>query len=202
MDNPNTKEIIERIKNNQNFKGCQGEGMCLRQTNWDWIYMREQCKYNCTPVKCPNYIVCGEVAPLNIMWCHDSRCLYCNKGFGKNLSIKNQKQECPVCLEEKEIYVQMSNCTHYICLVCFRRLHYICLSPLKNFKSEDNITFPEPQVVLSEEELPEEPEYNSDEDESEDEDEHKKLDEFLKTCPLCREKTIPPWRKRMEESKS
>ena len=164
---------------------CQGNGSCLAQTDQTWIYSRYKlCKYNCMPIKCPNFIVCGGVEPLHIMQRYDNRCLECNILFGKNLTIKQEKQECPVCLDEREIYVQMPDCVHDICLVCFRRLHPSYHYTTNGYNSKQDIVFPEPEVI------DEKYQFISYDDEEEYE-EHE--EEFLRKCPLCRQETVSAW---------
>lgn len=44
--------------------GCDGDEACLIHGDYENEYIKnEECKYNCEPVKCPNYIVCGNIRP-------------------------------------------------------------------------------------------------------------------------------------------
>jgi hypothetical protein len=197
MEPAKKKEITERVKANPNSKNCQGEGVCLEQTGIYPIYLRSKpCQYNCKPVKCPNFIVCGQVAPLQVMWCHGSRCNYCNQKYGKDLIFKRGKEECTICLEEKDLWIKMPNCDHYFCLLCFRRLHGYHLDSFWPFDSEGNVNFDEAKVIKDKAELPSLSKYDKD-DGCDEEDEEIIFDPSYKKCPLCRRRTIPDWKQKM-----
>lgn len=106
---------------------CTGNGDCLEQNcdpsiNSVYVKYRDMtCEHNCEPVKCPNFAVCGEALPRWVLGCHGGRCWRCNDRFGKNLTFPDEPVECPVCMEVKLSVIQ-PNCTHMMCLDCFKRM--------------------------------------------------------------------------------
>lgn len=107
---------------------CDGNGFCLRQTDNDLNEYEKayECKYNCVPIQCPNYKLCGKLVPQCILNCHDGRCMICNIVFGNpNLSIREaDNEECPVCLKETKEMVKAQGCRHEFCIDCFRKIYY------------------------------------------------------------------------------
>lgn len=105
---------------------CTGLGDCLCQ-NWDpsnlAMYVKYHdmtCEHNCEPVDCPNFALCSESCPKWYLSCHGGRCLHCNMFFGKNLTFKEEPEECPVCMETAQCVVQ-PKCDHAMCISCFKR---------------------------------------------------------------------------------
>ena len=107
---------------------CSGYGECLTQTTNCNTYGQSPdftCTHNCKPISCCNEIVCGSWLP---PWFHGLKkagiciCVNCDVAFGKKLDIV-ESAECPVCLETKQSVV-MPNCTHSVCVDCFKRCMY------------------------------------------------------------------------------
>lgn len=178
-----------------NPKSCPGQGCCLRQADCIGGYERIiECSHNCQPMKCPNYVVCGEIYPSHFDGCWGKTCMYCDQGFGKILTFKTEKQECFVCLEEMEIFVQMPNCTHFLCIACFRHIHHPVMNP--EFGSKYNIMFKEPELIGDYVKSPiskniyEHEDDNEEDNEEDDDNEEDQIDPFLGHCPMCRAETI------------
>lgn len=72
-------------------------------------------------IKCKNYLLCEAVLP---DWWHDCkgcyRCTNCDVIFGRDLEIKDNEDECPVCYENHRL-IKWS-CDHYICVDCTRNI--------------------------------------------------------------------------------
>jgi len=108
---------------------CHGDGMCLTQDDTPNNYIKIKdytCEYNCSPVKCDNFLVCGEVDPKWVLNLNSSIAggitgFQCKISFGKLVFTDNV--DCPICLEAK-IGVKQINCDHKICIDCFKRCHY------------------------------------------------------------------------------
>jgi hypothetical protein len=75
---------------------------------------------------CPNYLLCESRAPKWVFDCHKGRCVNCNILFGSNLQFNHYDKltECPICLEDKKIFVKYPSCTHDVCLSCFKRMFW------------------------------------------------------------------------------
>ena len=71
---------------------------------------------------CPNEIVC-KTGKINkyLLNCTKGVCNTCFQNFKKELDILDKKDECPICLEQKNSFVKYPNCEHRICNICFRR---------------------------------------------------------------------------------
>ena len=111
-------------------KNCSGKGECLNQCGHtsdcnEPYHKRDDmtCEFNCQPMKCPNYLVCGDVAPKWYYACHWGTCWDCKNRFGKQRVLEFSEDECPVCLETKTC-VNMLNCSHKQCIDCFKRCQY------------------------------------------------------------------------------
>jgi len=107
---------------------CPGNGECLTQTTGENTYGKSPgytCEHDCRPILCCNEIVCGSHLP---PWFHGLKkagiciCIGCDSTFGKKLDIV-ENADCPVCLETKQSVV-MPNCTHSMCIGCFKRCMY------------------------------------------------------------------------------
>lgn len=116
---------IKKMNNNV----CIGDGMCLAQDSNNEYVKKLECEYNCEPVKCPNFVVCGSINPLCILNCHRRLCTNCDSMFGTWQSghgILNLRDniECCICLETK-IGISYPRCDHYICIDDFKRCFYV-----------------------------------------------------------------------------
>ena len=147
---------------------CRGAGECLEQTINENTYAKAPdytCVHNCKPVPCCNEIVCGTQLPL---WFHGLKhvdiciCIGCDTMFGKKLDVVDSA-DCPVCLETK-LSVVMPNCTHTMCIGCFKRCMY-------GAPDEPEPQFPYPDDV-------------SDEYGAIGRDAHEERSRFLKRYPL------------------
>jgi hypothetical protein len=123
---------------------CEGDGSCIEKVDehledWDvndraeftyftfdnnenW-FRKFACEHNCMPIKCPNFLICGNADQKYEFGYHNGRCLDCDIGYGKNFIFKEQTEECHICLEEKNIQVYFTGCdVHTCCLNCFKRV--------------------------------------------------------------------------------
>ena len=99
--------------------GCDGQ--CLTQQS-DCNYIdSDACSIECKPVKCPNYIICGQNFPKYVGRCHGGCCMNCAMMFYGKLDIEQKTQECYSCSKEREYYVKRPKCDHQICTKCFKR---------------------------------------------------------------------------------
>jgi hypothetical protein len=170
---------------------CTGNGSCLDANTCERIV---KCKFNCKGKKCPNYILCGIVAPQWLFDCCGDLCTNCDILFGKWAGgkgiLETQEVECPICLEEK-LGISQPKCNHFLCIECFKRCHY------GDDDLENEPKFPYNSDI--EEEYyddPDNPEwannekivkYNNDYNKWDDQRELKKYNEsYLRQCPLCR----------------
>lgn len=114
---------------------CKGDGMCLQQDDHPNKYTKNPdyvCSFNCQPVKCPNFLVCGNDDPQCILWCHAGRCYHCDLMFGKwcdssnkgNLIFIDNLEECCICLDNNKVGVSQPKCEHYICVDCFKECYF------------------------------------------------------------------------------
>jgi hypothetical protein len=105
---------------------CSGSGDCLQQTDLCGGYGKyadTTCEHNCQPIKCPNFAVCGDMCPQWYLDCHGGRCWQCKWRFGKNLTFKEEPEECPVCMDTAPCVVQ-PDCSHAVCISCFKRCRF------------------------------------------------------------------------------
>lgn len=103
---------------------CNGNGSCLTQTTDCNTYGKDPdftCTHDCQPVKCPNFALCGDISPQWYLRCHGGRCVRCKTWFEKDLTFPQEDLDCPICLETKPCVVQ-PNCTHVVCIECFKRM--------------------------------------------------------------------------------
>ena len=128
---------------------CKGTGECLTQTGENTYEKSEEytCAHNCNPIPCCNEIVCGTQLP---PWFHGLKhagiciCIDCDMKFSKKLGIV-ESADCPVCLETK-LSVVMPNCTHTMCVGCFKR----CMYGPPDGPDEPEPEFPYPDDVYDE----------------------------------------------------
>ena len=102
---------------------CTGEGQCLigLQINVRQ-YDISSCIYNCMPVKCPNFLVCGNIAPQCIYNINYGTCLSCRLSFNIKLEF-SRHEKCSFCKEDG-IVVKRLMCEHKICTNCFQRAYF------------------------------------------------------------------------------
>ena len=173
---------------------CTGYGECLMQTfdcNNYGKYPDMVCEHNCEPVKCPNFAMCENAGPKWYLGCHDGRCQPCNMFFGKNLTFKEEPEECPVCMETT-LCVGQPNCSHAVCIVCFRRCRFNGPPrrgeppfPYPDKEDEYFDTGNEPENPLYHDPLV--VKYNRDWNRWEDAwQEANSMEENLRKCPICR----------------
>jgi len=73
-------------------------------------------------IKCKNYELCERVLPTWWFECKGHYlCINCAMMFG--MLTFSDNVECPICLETGRGTTQ-PNCTHKICIQCFKRAHY------------------------------------------------------------------------------
>jgi len=182
-------------------------GMCLKNTHYiNHFYRSEDCGENCQPIKCPNYKLCGKAESFSNFDCHSSRCIYCNQSFGCNLTFIEKKEECPICLEDKDLFIRWQ-CEHDLCVECFR---------INNGWTESFLQAPtietEPRVYTDEEWIIVKIEQDKREAEWEIEDAKRVIildengwevesppverPEYIGKCPLCRHHGVPDWLRR------
>jgi hypothetical protein len=174
---------------------CSGSGVCLSQNCDPSIpsayvkYSDTTCEHNCEPVKCPNFAVCREICPKWVLSCHGGRCLHCNMFFGKNLTFKDDPEECPVCMEVAPCVVQ-PNCSHSTCIACFRRCRFD--GPPR--EAQPPFPYPDREDEYDDLDCPDEL-YNDPlviawNDELNRQDDERSLryeaEKSLRACPLCR----------------
>jgi len=167
---------------------CTGNGECLTQTtdmNTYGKYPDMTCSYNCEPMKCPNYLVCGAICPKWLFGCHRGTCVNCAVlNFG---NLEFSEDECPTCLDTKTC-LKLLNCSHKQCVDCFRRSWY--------GKERPDIPFPIPELEEEYYDTSEEDRWQQNQlvvdwqarcDIAYDlwESEHQR-EQNLRCCPLCR----------------
>jgi hypothetical protein len=126
---------------------CKGNGECLEQLpdlTYDKLYKKQNisCNFLCTPVKCPNYVVCETIAPEWYFKCHDGVCVDCNVAWNaekmgldtKNDTINNKNCNklkivhtsfvCDLCGNTNEQKIKMVKCDHWVCIDCFNMCYF------------------------------------------------------------------------------
>jgi hypothetical protein len=77
-------------------------------------------------IKCKNYQVCGAILPKWWFSCKECYlCTNCDMMFGKALEFIGTIEECVICLDCQPGMTQ-PNCTHAICVSCFKRCYGYC----------------------------------------------------------------------------
>lgn len=74
--------MLNNYKNTK-MSTCSGDGYCLSQTDSN-MYKKNTnviSEFNCKPIKCLNYIICGKVCPLHILNNYRGICLTCDVMF-------------------------------------------------------------------------------------------------------------------------
>jgi len=151
-------------------------------------------------IKCKNHELCGTVLP-DWWWevkgkyiCTNCDCMFGTWGTGADahtgkgvLEIKDSV-ECPICLEDKR-GISQSNCSHYLCIGCFKRCYY--------GEESSQPAFPYPEIEDEYDADPYNPKWISeypllinyglamDVWEKTTNEKYKK-EENLRSCPLCR----------------
>ena len=95
------------------------------------LVVEGECKNDkkCSPVRCPNFPVCGNEPPQAILDCHKGRCWDCSTLFSGSLifaEASSADAPCPMCSEPAPLRVQMhysQGCQsqHKICVSCFKK---------------------------------------------------------------------------------
>ena len=118
------------------INNCTGNGRCLMV---DWgndmyhYYPKYKCIYNCKPVKCVNYIFCGEsFTDKNI-----NKCNNCTKIWkGKDPLLTDSNTTCQIC-KQVDNCVKLPECIHCICIECFQNKHTNCNGTKWNEEDDD-----------------------------------------------------------------
>lgn len=102
---------------------CNGDGICLMGLQrGGGQYDISNCIHNCMPVKCPNFLVCGSIAPQTIYDINYGRCLNCRVTFNVNLEF-SRDEKCSSC-EHNGVVVKQLTCSHKVCAKCFQNMHF------------------------------------------------------------------------------
>jgi hypothetical protein len=110
------------------MKHCDGSGECLTQVdncNQYELNPEYSCEYRCKPIPCDNTIICNSILPpwfLGLKRVGVCLCMSCESTFHKKLTIV-ENTECPICMDIKT-GVTLLNCSHSICVDCFKRCMY------------------------------------------------------------------------------
>lgn len=106
---------------------CSGDGGCLKQMD-DYNYQKgygDDCPHHCEPLQCPNYIICKQKFPLWLVDCHGGFCMHCTVIFGCQVEIiTKEKEECAICFEETDKMAKFPQCSHYVCISCYKRIYF------------------------------------------------------------------------------
>lgn len=108
---------------------CNGKGECLLQDDYYGYYKNPDmiCNYNCVPINCKNYELCGKSFPEQYQK-GEGTCLNCDIIFGKwnggkGILQLSDIEECCVCLENK-IHISLPKCNHKLCIECMRKIYF------------------------------------------------------------------------------
>lgn len=101
---------------------CTGDGICLQQCTHRAHngYCPSTCRYNCKPVECHNFQLCGQKRPQRLLDSHNGMCMDCAINYGK-MTTTNEIKECVICMEQKTM-VQLSCQRHSTCITCWKRI--------------------------------------------------------------------------------
>ena len=83
------------------------------------IYCQKECSHHCQLVECHNFKLCGKKRPQQVLDAHNDMCVDCAIMIGK-IIFMDDKDDCPVCMENKEI-IKLT-CNHTICLDCWKQM--------------------------------------------------------------------------------
>lgn len=175
---------------------CDGNGVCLKQTNLEDSYTRWfNCQYACKPEPCSNFFFCGSKHPKWTFDCHGNMCGHCSLIIGVILDVdKNSENvKCGSCMKTttNDIkMVQLQSCTHKLCLNCLRYLVW-GKSPIIK-KQEEEIKLYDPnndeQEIEEEEEELTLLEIQKEEIRNIHEIQKEEIRELGSKCPFCRTK--------------
>jgi hypothetical protein len=120
-------------------------GSCLQQSSCMGYLRKSTCpeKQECQPLKCPNFLFCGVVAPQWLFDCNHGLCAYCaiarHCGNGIPTMVLSE-DPCPVCfLNDHPIrYTFGKKCSHAFCADCLFHVKYNKSRPI----------WPEPHVLI------------------------------------------------------
>lgn len=169
---------------------CSGNGECLLQDEIN-SYTKNiefQCDFKCIPKKCPNYIICEELAPEWFFNCHNGTCMNCAIRFKGELIFTKDNTDCPICLECK-MSVKHINCKHTICIECFKKC-FACedvLYPVFPYNDQIQLEWEEDPDNERWEKYPLIKSWNAMCIKIDNECEEKyEEQEYLRKCPMCR----------------
>ncbi len=108
---------------------CSGDGHCLIQTSHSapkyngTKYDDMLCKYDCKPIKCNNFIICGDTAPKYLLRLTTGKnvCINCDQKYGKLNIVNTNIPECEICNETRVGIRQ--KCGHFVCAICFKKIY-------------------------------------------------------------------------------
>ena len=113
---------------------CEGDGYCLKQENDLINYSKNpdiKCDHLCIPIKCKNYILCGNQFPEMYIdcWGGEGLCRSCHESYGTwgkmpkgNIGkgiLETSDMLCPVCNDFKTC-ISQPYCNHSLCVTCFK----------------------------------------------------------------------------------
>lgn len=141
--------------------------------------------------KCANYKVCNNSLPA---WWEDRKgsytCINCSLMLFGTLKFINDI-ECPVCMKENVIGVNLSNCSHAICIDCFKRCHYVQEPQELPFPYPNDIEqryFDDTDNPIWDSEYPLIKVWNEHiMEQTREADEKYENEEYLRKCPICRQ---------------
>ena len=70
-------------------------------------------------IECKNFKICTGICDKRICYCSQCYWMY----HYQTLEIKNNTY-CPICLEENQECVKFLNCSHFICIKCYKKQVY------------------------------------------------------------------------------
>ena len=85
------------------------------------IYCQKECSYNCQLVECHNFRLCGIKKPQEILDYHNGMCSNCAILLGK-LKILDIKDDCPICMENKDMLEISCGGKHKFCIDCWKTM--------------------------------------------------------------------------------
>lgn len=157
---------------------CNGDGYCLNNKSY-------VCKYECSPVECPNFFICKQKFPQCILDFNSGVCFTCMNLLKKMIPLEFSEEEieCPVCFTNTYENIKNPNCNHFLCIDCFGYIY-----GYKNTHKNEPV-FP---FFEKEEDYYKNPELFTDDAIINSwkrrwiEWNQKKEEKIMKKCPLCR----------------
>ena len=114
---------------------CEGDGTCITRCNHICICNLEncichhkehgqlcptECYYNCKPVLCENFNLCGNYIPEWVNQINYGICFHdCNWGYGKIVYL-DRIADCHICYENKNMI--KLQCGHELCVNCWKNI--------------------------------------------------------------------------------